>query len=91
MKWNFATENKYTKGLSWHVPGPSSLTPTLPHSLCNFQAVREFLGVVALGAPRSVLLCFLIWVRDPFPGDLDAGAGSLRKIAQGKPGMATFS
>lgn len=44
-----------------------------------------------MGAPRSVFLCFLIWVRDPFPGDLDAGAGSLGKIAQGKPGMATFS
>lgn len=71
------------------MPGVASLTVTLIHSLRTFRALRDFLGVVALGAPRRVPLHFLICLGDLLPGGLDSGAATLIKTAQGKPGVAT--
>lgn len=67
----------------------SFLTPTLTHSLRTFRALRDFLGLVALGAPRPVPLHFLTCLGDLLPGRLDSGAAILVKTAQSKPGVAT--
>lgn len=66
------------------TPGAASLTPTLTHSLCTFRALRDFLRVVALGAPRPVPLHFLTCLGDLLPGRLDSGAATLVKTAKGK-------